>query len=504
MTVVPGGKDSETPTSLELGRYTLHGKIAGGGMATVHLGRQRGAAGFSRVVAIKRMLPRFAKDPRFVAMFVNEAMLASRIQHPNVVTTLDVVADSGEILIVMEYIRGDSLSSLAHAADSLDESISVEIAAGIMIGALAGLHAAHEARDGKGEPVRLVHRDVSPHNILVGIDGVARVMDFGIAKATQRLGETQDGVLKGKLSYTAPECFLRGSGVADARSDVFSAGVVFWGLLAGRKLFHGVDVGDAMAQVLAREPEPLVEVRDDVPAALDEVIRRALARDPDERFQSAREFEDAVHEAVGKVASQRAIGGWVERLAHAAVANREAQVQAIEQTVVLDPARAVDISPLPFSGAPVATVTDPVIPSAPSDEVTRKHGGNIQDVTTILPFAPPSPSTDVTEPSVELPKRRVSPGTAIGAVLAIAIGIGILFAWSAAAPTPNVSPTPAAASVTVARPASEPTQATTAALDPTTDPPPVESAAEAPSSIKRTIPARPASKTSRGYFPPRP
>jgi serine/threonine protein kinase len=482
---VAGGTDPDSPTSRELGRYTLHGKIAGGGMATVHLGRQRGAAGFSRVVAIKRMLPRFAKDPRFVAMFVNEAMLASRIQHPNVVTTLDVVAEGSEILIVMEYIRGDSLSALAHAAAALGESIPVPIAAAVMLGALAGLHAAHEARDGKGEPVRIVHRDVSPHNILLGVDGVARVMDFGIAKATQRLGETQDGALKGKLSYTAPECFLRGSVVADARSDVFSAGAVFWGLLAGRKLFDGVSVSDTMAQVLAREPQELTELRDDLPPGLDEVIRRALARDPDDRFPTAREFEDAVHEVVGKVASQRAVGEWVQRLAATAVATREAEVQAIEQTVVLDPARASDLDRLSGS-TPVQTDADAPL------EATRPLGraalAGPPDVTVVVPLSPPS---------------RIMPIVIVIAVVVAAVALAIgLWVRKSESEKPALEAASASSRAISSPPSASSSAPSSAAAEPSAEPVAEPRATEA--GERKGPPARPKKANSRDYFPPRP
>ncbi len=480
---MPGDTD---PDALQLGRYTLHGKIAGGGMATVHLGRQRGAAGFSRVVAIKRMLPRFAKDPRFVAMFVNEAMLASRIQHPNVVTTLDVVAEGTEILIVMEYIRGDSLSVLARAAAVLGEPVPVPIAGAIMLGALAGLHAAHEARDGKGEPVRIVHRDVSPHNILLGVDGVARVMDFGIAKATQRLGETQDGALKGKLSYTAPECFLHGSVVADARSDVFSAGAVFWGLLAGRKLFDGVNVGDTMAQVLAREPQRLSELRDDVTAALDAVIRRALARDPEARFDSARAFEDAVQEAMGKVASQRVVGEWVQRLAATAVAGREAEVQAIEQTVVLDPARASELDRI---SAPAPAPPDTETQLEATRPVGRAALAQPVDVTVVVPLGPAAPS-----------RRPLGFFAFVLVAAAAAVTVALIaFRSESAKPAPEIrtsieAPTSALPAPVLAPPPS----AVEPSAEPVPEPPPSETGSQ------KGHPARSKKTNSRGYFPPRP
>jgi hypothetical protein len=331
-------------------------------------------------------------------------------------------------------------------------------------------------------------------------------MDFGIAKATQRLGETQDGVLKGKLSYTAPECFLHGSGVADARSDVFSAGVVFWGLLAGRKLFNGVDVGDTMAQVMAREPEPLTEIRDDVPPELDLVIRRALARDPEERFASAREFEDSVQEAVGKVASQRVIGQWVERLARAAVASREAEVQAIEQTVVLDPARSVDIAPLPFAPQP-ATRAD----SIPSEEATRRLGKAASDVTTVLPIDP-TPAADVALPGVQVPVApRYRLRVVIGAVFLMAIGGGFLIARGASTSSADLPMKPAetsestAATLTLPPP---PSAVASSPPEPAAEPEIADSSSEArpPSSTAppQGSPARPKKGASRGYFPPRP
>src|SRR5678816_238661 len=165
-------------------------------MATVHGGRLLGPSGFSRTVAIKRLHPQYAKDPEFVAMFLDEARMAARIRHPNVVPTLDVVARDGELFIVMEFVHGEALSALLRASAARRQAIPSDVVATLACGVLHGLHAAHEATGDRGEPLGVVHRDVSPHNVLVGADGVARVVDFGVAKAAGRAATTRDGQLK--------------------------------------------------------------------------------------------------------------------------------------------------------------------------------------------------------------------------------------------------------------------------------------------------------------------
>src|SRR5258708_4521250 len=164
-----------------VGRYVLYGAIASGGMATVHFGRLVGAAGFARPVAIKRLHAQFARDPDFVKMFLDEARLAARVAHPNVVQTLDLVEATDEVFLAMDYVRGLALSSLVKMMRTRRERIAVPICVGILIGVLEGLHAAHEATDDMGAPLDLVHRDVSPQNVLVGTDGIPRLLDFGIA-----------------------------------------------------------------------------------------------------------------------------------------------------------------------------------------------------------------------------------------------------------------------------------------------------------------------------------
>jgi serine/threonine-protein kinase len=316
-----------------VGRYSLHGRIAAGGMATVYLGRMSGAVGFTRVVAVKRMLPRFAKDPDFVAMFLDEAALASRVQHPNVVPTLDVVAEQGEVFIVMEYVRGQSLGALLNAAQHT--GVPVDVAASIICGVLAGLHAAHEARDKRGESLHIVHRDVSPHNVLVGADGVARIMDFGVAKAAKQLHITQEGQLKGKLAYMAPEQIVP-QGSIDRGVDVFAAAVVLWGMLAGRPLFRGQNLSDTVTEILSAPIPSLCTLRGDVPEALDRVVQKGLARDRASRWATAQEFESAIEAAVPRIASARVVGAWVERFAGEVLAEREKQVAAVDSSALAD------------------------------------------------------------------------------------------------------------------------------------------------------------------------
>jgi len=188
-----------------IGRYVLFDELAAGGMATVHLGRLLGPVGFSRTVAIKRLHSQFSKDPEFVASFLDEARIAARIRHPNVVPTLDVVATADELFLVMEYVKGEALSTLVTLARKDSAGMPIPVCLAIVVNALSGLHAAHVATNEAGEPLGIIHRDVSPQNFLVGVDGVARVLDFGIAKAAGRAQQTRDGILKGKLSYMPPE-----------------------------------------------------------------------------------------------------------------------------------------------------------------------------------------------------------------------------------------------------------------------------------------------------------
>ncbi len=299
------------PRSLA-GRYVLHDEIASGGMATVHFGQLRGPAGFTKDVAIKHLHAHVAKEPGFATMLLDEARLTGRIEHPNVVATLDVIAVEEELFIVMEYVHGETLARLVRAARTRSAPVPPAVAVGILIGVLRGLHAAHEATSDRGEPLGIVHRDVSPQNILVGADGVPRVLDFGIAKAAGRLQSTTDGVVKGKVAYMAPEQ-IRGEQV-DARTDVFASAVVLWETLTGERLFAGANPAESMARVLAGGAKPPSSRVPELPPALDDITLCGLAPNPDERFQSALAMANALENALPPATARR-IGEWTHELA---------------------------------------------------------------------------------------------------------------------------------------------------------------------------------------------
>jgi serine/threonine protein kinase len=311
-----------------IGRYALHTEIASGGMAAVHIGRLLGPVGFARTVAIKRLHPPLAKDPEFVAMFLDEARLAARIRHPNVVSTLDVVATEGELFVVMEYVPGESLARLLRAVRTNKDLVPVPVAATIMVGVLHGLHAAHEARDERGDALRIVHRDVSPHNILVGTDGDAHVIDFGIAKARGRMQVTRQGQIKGKLSYMPSEQLL--GQPLDHRADIFAASIVLWEALTGQRLYEGVDDGEVYAKVLSGSVDPPSLYAKGLSPAIDAIVMRGLARERTDRYSTAREMALAIEAAVS-LAPPSQVGRWVEGLVGEALAERTEQIADIER-----------------------------------------------------------------------------------------------------------------------------------------------------------------------------
>jgi serine/threonine-protein kinase len=338
------------------GRYRIYDEIAVGGMASVHLGRLIGPAGFARTVAIKRLHPAYARDPHFVTMFIDEARTAARVRHPNVVPIVDVIATDndllsvvghiagvslqssrklrgvrGELLLVMDYVPGLALSSLLELIAERGERMPPAIASAIVAGLLHGLTAAHEATSESGEPLGIVHRDVSPQNTMVGADGITRVVDFGIAYAANRVLTTKESTLKGKLGYMAPERVHGGE--TRQSSDLYSAAVVLWEMLVGRRLFKATTEAGLLELVMMGDVEAPGKHAPGLPAQLDSVVVRALHHDPAERFATARDLARAIDEAL-PAASTFNVSAYVKSVAADQLATRATRLAEIESDPV--------------------------------------------------------------------------------------------------------------------------------------------------------------------------
>jgi serine/threonine protein kinase len=308
---------SQPPESF--GRYLLYPAIARGGMATVHTARLVGAEGFTRLVAAKRLHPQFTDDPEFVTMFHDEACIASRIHHPNVVPVLDVVVSGHELILVQEYVHGVPLSQLMKVAQIGGTPVAIDVAIAVLTGILAGLHGAHEVKDEGGSPLDIIHRDVSPANVMISVEGVPRLLDFGIAKARTSTHHTREGVFKGKLAYMAPEQLRMES--IDRTVDIYATGVLAWELLVNRRVYDGRHELAFVTAVMNGEipslTVALADARDRIEdarwkdlEALDLVIARAMSIESAERFATAEEMIAALHD-VRASATSMAVAEWV-------------------------------------------------------------------------------------------------------------------------------------------------------------------------------------------------
>jgi serine/threonine-protein kinase len=301
---VSSAPPGSTPAEVEpapperLGAYELLVELASGGMATVHLARATDRRQGPPLVAIKRPHRHLAKDTTFLSMLVDEARLASAIQHPNVVKVRELGFEGGIPFIVMDYIEGASLAELRRELGAIGRAIDVRVAVRIVSDVLAGLQAAHELHDEDGRALHIVHRDVSPHNVLIGCDGRSHITDFGIAKAEDRIQVTRTHEVKGKLAYLAPERVDRRR-ICTVQSDVFSTAVVLWECFAGRRLFRGEEAVDVLQEVMSAPIPTLRQIGAQIPPALDEVIARALSRDLERRYATALEFREAVERSAG-------------------------------------------------------------------------------------------------------------------------------------------------------------------------------------------------------------
>jgi len=351
-----------------LGRYQLLQKLASGGMASVYLARAGGAAGFEKVIALKRIHPHLAGEKNFVDMFLDEARIASRIDHANVCSVFDFGEADGSYYIAMEFLAGESLSHIAkHMARSpeiLKSPRRAWFVARIIADVCEGLHAAHELRGRDGELLNVVHRDISPQNLFITYDGVVKVVDFGIASAADRLHHTQGGEVKGKFSYMAPEQARGTKGAKlDRRADVFALGVVLWELLVLKRLFRRDTPAETLL-ALINDPIPAPSTqRAGLPVELDAIVMKALARKPDDRYPNARELGRDLARAIGKAGE--VIGGvdlaeWIDVLAPGA---RELSRRQIEAALQGEPQRSSLVPTGDVSGSDLVALEEPAEPT---------------------------------------------------------------------------------------------------------------------------------------------
>ena len=317
--------------AITVGRYILHRQIARGGMATIHIARLMGDVGFSRIVAAKRLLPELAEDAEFVAMFLDEARVASKVHHRNVVPVLDVVTTGNEVILVQEYVHGAPLHWLLRTARHAKAHVPVNIAVSIACQVLAGLHAAHETVDEVGMPLNIVHRDVSPQNIMVSLDGSARLLDFGVAKATMAAHVTREHTFKGKLAYSSPEQ-LRGAAVR--QSDIYSLAIVLWEMIVGNRMHHtsqaeqeiiaAIMMGNlpTVTEALANEREWIAKDRWRQLETVEPVISKALSVEEHDRYATAAAMETALSDAITP-AQPTEVAAWLKSLGREFLEGRE-------------------------------------------------------------------------------------------------------------------------------------------------------------------------------------
>lgn len=282
----------DAPAPARVGRYEVISHLATGGMAQIYLARIAGAGAFERHVVLKTILPERASDHRFVTMFLDEAKLAATLNHQNIAQVYDVDQSEGNYFMAMEYVHGENVRAILETTLRRTWTIPNELAIHIVGGAAAGLHHAHERKGRNGQPLNIVHRDVSPANIMVGFDGSVKVLDFGIAKAEERSTKTVGNTIKGKYGYMSPEQ-CRGGGV-DRRSDIFALGIVLYELTTLRRAFKGQDDFDTMKRIVGGELARPSRVVQGYPLELESIVMTALATKAEQRFQSAHELLEAL------------------------------------------------------------------------------------------------------------------------------------------------------------------------------------------------------------------
>ena len=383
-------------------------------MATVYLARAIDGRELP-LVALKRPHRHLATDKMFLSMLLDEARLASQIEHPNVVKVRELGFEIGEPFIVLDYVEGSSLSELRKELGAHDFAIESKVALRIVLDALAGLHAAHELKDENGKHLGIIHRDVSPHNVLVGVDGHARLTDFGIAKAEDRIQTTRTHEVKGKLAYLAPERVDKRR-TCNVQSDVFAMAVCAWECIAGRRLFRGDEAVDILQEVMHAPIPRLRQLGAHVSASLDEAIARGLSRDLETRYKTAQDFSNALTAAAGRggIGTAREVSRLVEAVFGPRLRIRHEKVRS-----VLEPGTAEKL----FLASSL-----PVRPPPPPDSAS------VADPILLAAVAAPAPTARYSFGPVQTPlpktKTRGAVSLAIGVGAGLAIGIAGVLVWS--------------------------------------------------------------------------
>jgi serine/threonine-protein kinase len=365
------GEPAPAPKPERLGAYELLLELAAGGMATVHLAKAVDKRQGPPLVAVKRPHRHLQGDKTFLTMLVDEARLASAIEHPNVVKVRELGFDGGMPFIVMDYVEGTSLAELRRELSAIGRAIDVRVAVRIVLDALAGLQAAHDLKDDNGKPLHIIHRDVSPHNVLLGCDGRSLLTDFGIAKAEDRIQTTRTHEVKGKLAYLAPERIDKRR-ICTVQSDVFSMAVVLWECFAGRRLFRGEEAVDILQDVMAGPIPTLRQIGAQVPQALDDVIARALSRDLDTRYATASDFAQAIERAAGpeQVGTHGDVARLMEAIFGPRMALRQEHVRATigpsELTDLLRESGLPSRDRISFADVPTGQLLAELAPPAPT------------------------------------------------------------------------------------------------------------------------------------------
>ena len=444
------------PQQVQVGKYKLIRKLAVGGMAEVYLAQVAGPAGFSKTLVLKRILPHLAEDQQFVEMFLNEARLAAVLNHPNVVSIFDLGESGGNYFIAMEFIDGPNLRTLCKKSYESGKQIPFENAAKIIALACEGLGYAHDFQE-NGQPMNLIHRDISPDNILLSRQGAVKVVDFGIAKAASQPHMTKTGTLKGKLAYMPPEQ-LRGK-TLDRRADIFALGVVLYELISGQKPFDANSEVAAMQAILHDPPTPISERRADCPAMLGGIIERALEKDPKNRYPDCRTFQKDLEKFLISVGAS--VGS--------------SDLAAMVNDVVPAAPIPLQTTPLP-SSVPSEVELAAVEEEQSSSQPTQLKPASRGNLEAVQPQRTQKPRLEVIED--EPPPQRPAAGGSKGlyavaaAIVVVGVGFGYLqFGRSEPRPvevTPP-PPRPPEAKVEIPRP-----EVKAVVAEPRVEPPPVE------------------------------